>query len=312
MKNKISIKIVLMFMFFNSTCSFFEENKPIQPPGLGIEIKDNSYQIHFDVGILTFENYEISRDKIEHLFNQAIEELEKKWKNIKLNPVFDQPQDAPFLMERVVSKRLNPYIATFRLKKKFLYHNNFIIEEVLEEDANKIAEKYFLSSQLHHFLYSQVRYDILIIPFPILSDFDYNNQRKEKEIHFLELGVAKGRTALDKLGLIIYIDYKNLDSPQNIQNLKLGLISFIMALPVDISNKFLDYLCKECNDYMTIRNHIFDLYYNFNKGKKPIGCKNLAKDWIAWQVHPFIENHNKIIKKQLTENFEALKKQCKN
>ncbi|GIX43259.1 MAG: hypothetical protein KatS3mg129_2992 [Leptospiraceae bacterium] len=304
--------ILCLIGILSASCSFFEENKPIQSPGLGINIKNNTYHIYFDVGILTFENDEISRETIEKLFHIVIQELEKQWNDIKLHPVFDQPQDGPFLMERVVSKKLNPYIETFRLKKKYLYHNNFIIEEIPEEENSKEPEKFFLSSQLHHFLYSQVRYDVLIIPFAILSDFDYNNKRRETEINHIELGLAKGRTALDKMGIIIHLDYTNPVNQQNIMRLKQALISLILALPIEISNNFLEKNCKECDQYLRIRKNIFTLYFDFNKGKIKEGCKNLAKYWIEWQSFPYIEEQNKVLKKQIEENFEILKKRCKN
>ncbi len=302
-------KILVLLLFIN--CNFLIENKPIQNPGLGIKKNNNIYDIYFDVGIFTFENYTIGRSEIEKVFEIVIPELQEEWGNIKLNPVIDQPQDAPYLMETVVSRKLNPEIETFRLKTKFLYHNNFIVEEVLEENSEKKPNKFFLSSQLHHYLYSQVRYDLLIIPLAIISDFDYENKRREIEIHHHEIGIAKGRTALDKIGVMIHLDYNNLNSLENKNLIKAGLISLILNVSHDVSREFFNKNCSKCKEYIEKRKQIFELFYNFNSGNIQKGCGKLAKSWIDWSTHEYIESYNKIIKKQIQENFENFKKKCK-
>ncbi len=306
MNFSLILKLIFISIFFN--CIFFEKNKPIQSPGLGIKIKNNEYHLFFDIGLFTFQNDEVQRTEIENLINIVKQDIENQWNFLKIHPIIDQPLDAPFVMEKVVSKKLNPFIQTFRLKKKFIYHNNFIIEDNTENSPTK-GKYFFLSSQLHHYLYSQVRYDLIIIPYEIISDFDYNNSRREIETHNLELGLAKGRTALDKLAAIITLDYKNPLSEKNLDNVKKGLISTIWNVPEEVSFQF-DNKCKECNQYILMRKRIFDLYFQFNSGNVKEGCSNLAKYWIDWENHSIIEKHNEIIKKQIQENFETLKKRC--
>jgi len=298
-------KIFIFLILTN--CAFFKENKPIQSPGLGVYKKNNVYQIYFDVGIFTFEDQEIQRKDVEELFEKVIAELKQKFIDIELIPVFDQPQDAPFIMGRGISKRLNPNIVNLKINTKFNYINNFIVE-IPHQDASK---KYFLSSQLHHFLYSQVRYDILLIPFPIASDFYYEPSKRELEFHDSELGISRGRTALDKLGIITYVNYKNIDSMSNQELIKKSLLSFTLSLPLEISLEFLKNHCSECDNYLKKRKKIFDIYNNFNKGNLKQGCKDLSLYWKDWIEHPFIKIHPLIITQQIEENYEILQKRCK-
>jgi len=259
------------------------------------------------VGIFTFEDQEIQRKEIQDLFQKVITELKQKFNDIELIPVFDQPQDAPFIMGRGISKRLNPNIQKFQINVKFNYINNFIVE-IPHQYASK---KYFLSSQLHHFLYSQVRYDILLIPFPIASDFHYNSTKRELEFHDSEIGISKGRTALDKLGIITYIDYKNIDSMSNQELIKKSLLSFILSLPLETTLEFLKKDCFECDNYLKKRKKIFDIYNNFHNGNLKQGCEDLSLYWKNWIEHPFIKKHSLVIIQQLEENYEILQKRCK-
>jgi hypothetical protein len=297
----------ILFLLILTNCTFFKENKPIQSPGLGVYKKNDIYQIYFDVGIFTFEDQEIQRKEIQDLFQKVITELKQKFIDIELIPVFDQPQDAPFIMRRGISKRLNPNIQNFPINVKFNYINNFIVE-ISHQDASK---KYFLSSQLHHFLYSQVRYDILLIPFPIASDFHYNSSKTELEFHDSEIGISKGRTALDKLGIITYIDYKNIDSMSNQELIKKSLLSFILSLPLETTLEFLKKDCFECDNYLKIRKKIFDIYNNFHNGNLKQGCEDLSLYWKNWIENPFIKKHSLVLIQQLEENYEILQKRCK-
>ncbi len=298
----------ISFLLLLTNCSFFKENKPIQSPGLGVYQKNDVYQIYFDVGIFTFEDQEIQRKDVEDLFQKNIAELKQKFIDIELIPVFDQPQDALFIMKRGISKRLNPNIINLKINTNFNYINSFIIEI----PHNNVSKKYFLSSQLHHFLYSQVRYDILLIPFPIASDFHYDPSKSELEFHDSEIGISRGRTALDKLGIITYIDFKNINSISNLKLIKKSLLSFLLTLPIETSLEFLKNDCDECDNYLKKRKKIFDIYINFNNGNLKEGCEDLSLYWKDWIEHPFIKKHPLVVIQQIEENYKILQKRCKN
>jgi CO dehydrogenase/acetyl-CoA synthase alpha subunit len=143
------------------------------------------------------------------------------------------------------------------------------------------------------------------------SDFHYNSTKRELEFHDSEIGISKGRTALDKLGIITYIDYKNIDSMSNQELIKKSLLSFILSLPLETSLEFLKKDCFECDNYLKKRKKIFDIYNNFHNGNLKQGCEDLSLYWKNWIEHPFIKKHSLVIIQQLEENYEILQKKCK-
>lgn len=289
--------LFLFLIFINFNCKFLKENRPLTTPGLGIEKENSKFLIYFDIGIFTIPDNKIEKNQFINLTNQVILEIEKEFDFLQLKPIIDQPLDALFIIQKTPKRKKNLLIQKKEINfQEWELYNPIILQ-------NKQNKKlYFIFSEVENYFYNQVRYDIITFPLEIYNDSNISNQFI-LENHFF---ISKGRSALDKLSYFVYLDYQNLENLDNFRKLKNSILSLIFYLEPEQIN----YLNKE-KEYISIRKEIFEVYHNYNKGKRKIKCSDLILLKEKLDKNLLYKQNSHYFKIPLEENFDFFKKKCK-
>ncbi len=286
--------LILMFCYF-LYCGFYQKNLPIGAPGIGVKKENSKFIIHFNVGIFTFLDLEITREEVEFLLQESIKEIQKEYDFLVLKPIVDQPLDSVFVIEKSTKKKINPLIQKYPLNAEWESINSLIVKNVSND------QKYFILSELENFFYNQVRYDLILLPLPLI-----NNTNIEKENLILEMQyyISKGRKSLDKMSFSVSLDYKNIKKNPSIRKLKKILLSFIFYLHPDLIDEL-----PENPNYPYIRKQILDLYERYNSGKK-IKCQEVDAIQEKLNQNFIYLKNSKFFRVPLELNLNFLKKKC--
>ncbi len=323
MHNSLLKKYIIIFLILLLNLSYCKSEKNLANFGFGVEKKHQNIIIYLNAGIFTLRDQKIDKEIFEKILNQIESEI-RNLTSIEIKPIFDQPQDSVFIIENVLKRKTNPDIHSQMKDNSYTFLNPFLVEDV------KNYQKYFLSSSMNQYLFRQVNYDIIIIPYPLLIDFSYSNKFDKFYSRYIEIGFAKGRTTLDQLGIIVFLDYSNPDSSENVNRLKTAFISFILGINPDylinnscncsIHTSYEDILktqnncdqkkCSDFKNFIRMRNQLLHLYYLNNKGLLTKNCDKIGKFNQNLEFYLKFTHLDLYLQNLFKKNFENLKKKC--
>lgn len=294
--NQYFCYLLLLFPFwFLFSCEFYKKHLPKGAPGLGIEKENSKYKIYFDVGIFTLSDFNITREEIESLLQTSILEIQKEYDFLLLMPIVDQPLDAIFFIQKSTKKKRNPLIQIQKLNSDWESVNPLIVK-------NKFSQKkYFIMSELENFFYNQVRYDLVILPLPVVNNVNLNNENSIKEKQFF---ISYGRNSLDKISFSISLDYQNLKQRESSKTLKEVVLSYIFYLQPNLVKEL-----PQNTNYQNIRKQIFDFYYKYNKGEK-IQCQEIKAIQEKLDNDPIFVKNSEYFRLSLNLNLNFLYEKC--